>query len=452
MKIYNPATGTLITSLRSDSAKSVRKKYGILREGQKAWGRRTLAQRIARLKKYGRLLEKNKEELSRDLTLEVGKPLREACNEINGAISRLQFFLSHSKKWLSPERVHQTSGMKELLVFEPLGVTAHISAWNYPYLIATNVLVPALIAGNAVLYKPSEFSTLAGLHMQRLLRQAGVPPDVFQAVVGGGGQGKALVDLPLDGYFFTGSCRTGQSIAKALSGRRVPITLEMGGKDPLYVTEDIKDVDRVAAGAVEGSFYNGGQSCCAVERIYVHQKIYDAFVRAFLREVKKLRPGDPLREGTTLGPVTRRAHLAALTAQVKDAVRRGATLLAGGRPITGPGFFFEPTVLVKVNHTMRVMREETFGPVIGIQKVRNDEEALSLMKDTPYGLTASVYSRSEKRARRILEKLDVGTGYWNCCDRVSPFLPWSGRKNSGCGVTLSYLGIRAFVKPKAYLL
>jgi len=439
VKIINPATDELIREVDEETDAEIRKKYDTLKEGQKKWGATALDDRIACLKRFSDLLEKNKEELAKTLTSEVGKPIRESRNEIAGAVYRIQFFLQNSKKWLSPEQVNETAGTREVLAFEPLGVIANISAWNYPYLIAMNVIVPALIAGNAVLYKPSEFSTLSGLKMQRLLFEAGIPENVFQAVIGEGAAGRTLLKLPLDGYFFTGSYATGKAIAAALAGRLVPVTLELGGKDPLYVMEDV-DVEKAAANAVEGAFYNAGQSCCAVERIYVHEKIYEPFVKAFVEETKKL----------VLGPVTRPMQIQILSQQIQDALDRGAKLLTGGKPVGGKGNFFEPTVLTNVNHTMSVMKEETFGPVIGIQKVADDDEALRLMADTEYGLTAAVFSKSEERAKGILEKLDVGTGYWNCCDRVSPWLPWSGRKNSGLGATLSYLGIHAFVKPKGY--
>ncbi len=449
MKIVNPANGDLIREVEEDRDKDITSAFDALSKGQKVWGARPPETRIAALKRFSDLLETNKEKLAKTLTQEVGKPIREARNEIAGAIARVSFFLQSSQKWLSSEQVNEASGTHEVLAFEPLGVIANISAWNYPYLIAMNVLAPALIAGNSVLYKPSEFSTLSGLHIERLLFEAGVPQDAFRAIVGGASAGQALLKLPLDGFFFTGSYRTGHAIAASLSGRLVPVVLELGGKDPLYVMDDV-DIAKAAANAAEGVFYNCGQSCCAVERIYVHEKIYELFVKAFVEEAKKLKMGDPMDGTTTLGPVTRHAHLSHLSHQVKDALDHGARLLSGGKAIGGKGNFFEPTVLVDVTASMSVMREETFGPVIGIQKVKDDEEALKLMADTDYGLTAAVFSKDEARAKRILGQLNVGTAYWNCCDRVSPWLPWSGRKHSGFGVTLSYLGIQAFVKPKGY--
>jgi acyl-CoA reductase-like NAD-dependent aldehyde dehydrogenase len=229
----------------------------------------------------------------------------------------------------------------------------------------------------------------------------------------------------------------------------IKVQLELGGKDPIYVRDDV-DVKATAAAVADGAFYNTGQSCCAVERIYVHEKIHDAFVDAFVAEVRGYRMGDPADEATYIGAVTRRAQLAVLKQQVADAKRKGARARLGGRVVPGKGNWFEPTVLVDVDHTMRVMRDESFGPIIGIQKVANDDDAVALMNDSEYGLTAGVYTNDAKRARRILERLHAGSVYWNCCDRVSPRLPWSGVKHSGIGLTLSTYGIQTFSRPKAW--
>jgi acyl-CoA reductase-like NAD-dependent aldehyde dehydrogenase len=230
----------------------------------------------------------------------------------------------------------------------------------------------------------------------------------------------------------------------------VPCQCELGGKDPLYVAADIADIKSVAAGTADGAFYNNGQSCCAVERIYVHEKVYDNYIDEFVKEVKSWKVGTPTEEGAYIGPLSRKEQIDVLENQVADAVSKGATVLTGGKKINSKGYFFEPTVLVNVDHNMSVMKEESFGPVIGIMKVSSDEEAIRLMQDSEYGLTAAVYSADKKRAENILQQINTGTGYWNCCDRVSAALPWSGRKHSGFGVTLSHAGLRAFVKIKGY--
>jgi acyl-CoA reductase-like NAD-dependent aldehyde dehydrogenase len=230
----------------------------------------------------------------------------------------------------------------------------------------------------------------------------------------------------------------------------VPCQCELGGKDPLYVADDVKDVKAVAVATADGAFYNNGQSCCAVERIYVHENIYDRYVEEFTAEVRSYKAGLPNDEGVYIGPVSRKEQLKYLQEQIKDAVAKGAAVITGGKQKESKGFYFEPTILTNVTHSMSIMKDESFGPVIGIMKVKDDQEALELMQDTDYGLTASVYSCSQQRAENILRELNTGTGYWNCCDRVSAALPWSGRKASGFGSTLSYSGLRAFVKPKAY--
>jgi acyl-CoA reductase-like NAD-dependent aldehyde dehydrogenase len=328
-------------------------------------------------------------------------------------------------------------------------VVANISAWNYPWFVGSNVFVPALIAGNAVLYKPSEFAALTGLAIARLLHESGVPEDVFVPVVGAAEAGGALVAQPVDGVFFTGSVATGRRISQALAGRMVKVQLELGGKDPVYVCEDV-DVARAAASVADGAFYNTGQSCCSVERVYVHRAIFDAFVQAFVGEVKRFRRGDPMDEATYLGPLTRAAQVKVLEAQVADARAKGARVLVGGGRSEDPGHGFEATVLVDVDHTMAVMREESFGPVIGLMPAEDDRDAIRLMNDTDYGLTAGVFTQDRERARAILAQVRSGSAYWNCCDRVSPRLPWSGVGDSGVGLTLSRAGIEAFTRPKAW--
>lgn len=450
MKVINPADNKTIANLKEDGKKSIAQKLAILQAGQKKWAAVPLSKRVAIVQKFSQLLADNQEECANVLTSEVGKPLQQSRGEVNGARNRIKWLSEHAVQHLSDELMHEESGLKERIVYEPLGVVCNISAWNYPYLVGTNVFIPALLAGNAVMYKPSEFSTLTGLEIEKHLKKAGVPNDVFQVVIGGPAVGEALLEAPLDGYFFTGSYKTGMYIYQKVAPKMVPCQLELGGKDPLYVADDVKDLKAVAAGTADGAFYNNGQSCCSVERIYVHKKVYERYLNEFLDEVKSYKIGMPTEDGVYIGALTRNAQIELLERQVKDALKKGARLLTGGKRIEGKGNFFEPTVLAEVNHKMQVMREESFGPIIGIMKVDNDQEALALMQDTEYGLTASVYTSSEKRAEKMLSQINSGTAYWNCCDRVSGALPWSGRKHSGFGATLSAAGLRAFTKPKAY--
>jgi len=450
MDIINPATEALITTVEEDTAASTQEKYERTRQGQPTWYQTPIAERITTITRFSELLKNQANELAATLTQEMGKPLNQAHNELNGACGRIRYFVENSEKWLAEELVTEEEGLVEKIAYEPLGVIANISAWNYPYLVGVNVFIPALIAGNAVLYKPSEYTTLTGLKIGELLHQAGVPENAFQVVVGGGKVGQALLELPLDGYFFTGSNRTGHYIYETVAPKMVPCQMELGGKDPLYVPNDNANVTKTAQAAAEGAFYNNGQSCCAVERVYVHQAIYDEFLEAFAQEVQQFKLGDPEDDGVFIGPLARKEQVAVLEQQVQDALDKGAQLLTGGKKADRTGHYFEPTVLTNVNHQMQVMQEESFGPIIGIQRVANDNEAVALMQDTDYGLTAAVYCDTQEKAEAILAKIDSGSAYWNCCDRVSATLPWSGRKKSGFGSTLSYQGIRTFTKPKAY--
>lgn len=450
MNIVNPATQEVIATVTEDTAASVAEKFSKLKTGQKKWAKMPVKSRVEAILKFYDLLDSRKQELAETLTSEVGKPLQQSLNELNGARNRINWLATNAEKYLATDWMVESDGMGEKIVYEPLGVVCNISAWNYPYLVGTNVFVPALLAGNAVLYKPSEFATLTGLKIQELFYEAGVPNDVFEIAIGGGEVGKALLQLDFNGYFFTGSYNTGKFIYDTVAKKMVPCGLELGGKDPLYVAADVEDVKNIAIGTADGAFYNNGQSCCSVERIYVHEKVYDDYVKAFVEEVKSWKIGKPTEEGVYIGALTRPAQIEVLENQIKDALAKGAKLLTGGKKIEGKGNYFEPTVLTNVTNDMLVMREESFGPIIGIAKVKDDAEALALMNDTEYGLTAAVYSSSQAHAEQILSELESGTGYWNCCDRVSPALPWSGRKHSGFGSTLSHIGLRAFTQPKAY--
>ncbi len=450
MKIINPATEEVIREIEQDNKASIDAKLKALRAGQKVWAKKSVRTRLKAIEAFGKLVIENKDELAQILTQETGKPITQSRNEISGSLNRISHLSKNAEKWLQPEEFGMEGDTLELLYHEPLGVIANISAWNFPYNVGYNVFLYALVAGNSVLYKPSEYATLTGLKFKELLHRAGVPENVFDIAIGSGEVGQTLLESDLDGYFFTGSHKTGLHIAKNVAHKMVPVQLELGGKDPLYIMDDVGDVKKWAINAAEGAFYNAGQSCCAVERIYVHAKIYDEFVKYFVEEVKNYQIGNPEKADTFIGPVTREAQLEVILDQIEDAKKKGAEVILGGKGMDKPGYYMEPTVVTQTTHEMKIMMEESFGPIIGIQAVGSDEEAIRLMLDTPYGLTASVFSEDEQRAKTVLDQMNVGTCYWNCCDRVSPNVPWSGRKNSGMGHTLSYMGIRAFTQPKAY--
>jgi acyl-CoA reductase-like NAD-dependent aldehyde dehydrogenase len=449
VKVTNPATGGVIRELADDGAAEVARKHERARRGQRAWAARPYEQRAAAIRRFRDLLGERRDALARTLTSEMGKPITQSGNELDATPGRIDFFLETTPGVLRDETVLTRAALEEAITLEPLGVVANVSAWNYPYFVGTNVFIPALLTGNAVLYKPSEYATLTGLAIADLMREAGVPDDVFIAVTGGGETGAALVGQPLQAVFFTGSYATGRRIAAEAGGRLIRLNLELGGKDPVYVADDV-DAATAAASVAEGAFYNSGQSCCAVERVYVHEAVHDRFLDRFVQAVRGYVVGDPMDARTFIGPLARPAQVSLLERQVRDATAKGGRLLLGGQRIDRPGAWFEPTVVADASHQMELMREESFGPIIGIQSVGGDDEAVGLMNDTPYGLTAGVYARDRDRARRVLSRVNTGSVYWNCCDRVSPRLPWTGRGRSGMGSTLGRDGIRAFVQPKAW--
>ena len=449
LAIYNPASGALIAELPADDAASVAAKCLLARAAQPGWAATPLAERQACITRFRAAIVAELEPLAATMTRETGKPIAMSRSELNGLLGRIDFFLADVEAATARQTVFSESGMTEQIEHAPLGVVANISAWNYPWFVGGNVFIPALLTGNAVLYKPSEYAAMTGLAIARLLHGAGVPNDVFVPLIGGSAVGSALLQQKIDGVFFTGSHATGIKIAQAVGPRLVKLQLELGGKDPSYVCDDA-DPQTAAAALADGAMYNTGQSCCAVERIYVHEKIHDAFVVAFVATVKRFKIGDPMAESTYIGAITRAAQLDVLDAQVRDAQAKGATLLLGGQRLSGPGNWYAPTVLANVNHAMELMREESFGPLIGIQKVSGDEEAVRLMNDTRYGLTAGVFTPDETRAKTLLAQVHAGTLYWNCCDRVSPRLPWSGYGDSGIGLTLSSYGIQTFTRPRAW--
>ncbi len=316
LKILDPATGVVLAKVPEDGKAGVRAKYQRARAAQPAWAATPMKQRLAAIEGFRERVTQQHASLERTLTSEVGKPIKQSRNELSGLLGRIDFFLTEAARVLREERVHADAKLRleERISHEPLGVIANISAWNYPYFVGGNVFIPALLAGNAVLYKPSEFATLTGLYIAQMLVAAGVPEDVFIPVLGGRAAGEALLEAPIDGVFFTGSHATGESIGAKAGRRMIKVQLELGGKDPVYVCDDA-DVTIAAASIADGAFYNTGQSCCSVERIYVHEKIHDAFVAAFVAEVKGYRMGDPFDESH----LYRSDHAPAATRRAQEA-------------------------------------------------------------------------------------------------------------------------------------
>ncbi|PPQ85012.1 hypothetical protein CVT25_010401 [Psilocybe cyanescens] len=420
---------------------------------QKTWEKVPLDARIAIGRKFVDEFRKMSDEIPLELSLQMGRPVSQGAGEIRGFIERSEYMLSIAASSLADVTLETTDkpGFRRYIKRVPLGVVLVIAPWNFPYLVSVNSVLPAIISGNAVLLKPSPQTPLTAERFALALTRAGLPENVIQVVhLSPELTNQAINNPSIDFVSFTGSVQGGRSVAKT-SANAVGfkgVALELGGKDPAYVRADA-NLDYTVPELVDGAFFNSGQSCCAVERIYVHESIYDAFVEKFVENTKPYRLGDPTLKETNLGPVVSLTSAERIRKQVADAVAAGAKNLL-------PESFFPqakigttyvaPQVLVDVNHTMDVMKEETFGPVVGIQKVSSDDEAIRLMNDSPYGLTASIWTnandnpQSEEAFLRFVEELETGTVFLNRCDYLDPALAWCGVKDSGRGVSLSKFG------------
>ena len=307
----------------------------------------------------------------------MGKPLHQAEGEIAATASRIEWFIHNFEECTSLKTVHEANGVTERIGWDPLGTVLNISAWNYPYFVGSNVFAPALLTGNSVLYKPSEITPLTGIKIRELMIKSGLDKDLFQVVVGEGSVGQTLLEYPVDSVFFTGSYGTGKKIAKAVAGKMMKTTMELGGKDPAYVCEDAS-LEKVVDELASGVFYNAGQSCCSVERIYVHEGVYERFVELFYTKAMSLKVGDPMDSQTYMGPLARREQINFLDDQREDAVKKGAVeLISGGFDKDEKGWFYKPCVLLNTDHSMSIMKDESFGPVVGIMKVGSDERSSS---------------------------------------------------------------------------
>jgi acyl-CoA reductase-like NAD-dependent aldehyde dehydrogenase len=395
-------------------------------------------------------MEARAETIAEDIMRQMGKPLSQAKGEVNGMAQRWRHMLAIAKEALA-DIVLPKEGFERRIVKEPLGLVLDLPAWNYPLLTAVNAVVPAFLAGNAVIVKHSPRTPLTAEPFARAFADAGAPAGAVSAVFFDYARTERLVaDRRIDHVLFTGSVHGGHRIQAAARDRFLHVGLELGGNDPAYAAEDC-DVAKTVENIVDGAIYNAGQSCCAVERVYVHRSRYEEIVAACEPLVRAYILGDPRSSETTLGPIAQPAHPKELAAFVEDATRKGAQLVAGGHPTTvnGKGRFFEATLLRDVPQEADLMRRESFGPIVAIASVASDEEALAKMNASSLGLTASIWTRDRDRAARLARDLEFGTVYMNRCDALDPALPWTGVKDSGRGVTLSTLGFDALTRPKA---
>lgn len=445
----NPATGEIIERLQVDDRRTVHGAFRLLKKSQRAWGQTSLRERASILRRFSELLGDRQQEMARLLTREVGKPIRQARVELLEARWQVESFIGLALEDFEEEVWSRQEGTSQVLAREPLGVIAHISSWTSPYLTGVQAVVPALLMGNAVMYKPSEQAPSVGLATGDLLLEAGVPGDVLRVIVGDGQVGDFVLDERISAVFFSGTPATGRMVVEKLATKMIPRHLEMSGKDGVYICDDV-DVEKVARQVGSGAFYNCGQNASSVERIYVHERIYRHFLEALCEVVHSYEMGNPAEESTFIGPVAHKEQILALEYQVADALQKGARLLCGGRAGRGRGFYFDPTLLADADHRMLVMREKTPGPVVAVQCVESDEMARDRLDDSHFGLTAAVFSGDEDRALAILRSLEVGTAYWNGCTKFGALRPGSGLRHSGSKQNNGYDPIVNFARQKTW--
>jgi acyl-CoA reductase-like NAD-dependent aldehyde dehydrogenase len=388
-----------------------------------------------------------------ELTWQIGRPLRYSPSELRGFAERARFMIEAAPEALADLDVGEKPGFRRFIRHEPLGVVLVLAPWNYPYLTAVNSVIPALMAGNAVVLKHSDQTPLCAERLSEAAQKAGLPPDVLQHIHCSHADVARMIADPRIGFVaFTGSVAGGHAVERAARERFVGSGLELGGKDPAYVRADA-DLGHAVENLVDGAFFNSGQSCCGVERIYVHRDLYTAFVEGYVQLTKQYVLGNPLDPATTLGPLVRTRAAELVRMHIGEATQRGARALIDERAFAAskPGTpYLAPQVLVDVDHSMRVMREESFGPVVGIMPVSSDDEAVRLMNDSDYGLTASIWTRDEQAAVMLGDRIETGTLFMNRCDYLDPALAWTGVKDSGRGCTLSKLGYGYLTRPKSF--
>jgi acyl-CoA reductase-like NAD-dependent aldehyde dehydrogenase len=421
---------------------------------QREWKRVPVAERVAVCRRMLDWLLERADEIGKELTWQMGRPIFYSPLEIRrGFQERVNYMGGIAESGLADVVIEPKENFQRFIRRQPLGVVLVLAPWNYPWLASVNAVVPAILAGNSVILKISPQTPLVAERYGEALRAAGLPAGVFQYLhIDHDQVAEVIKDSRIGFVAFTGSVAGGHAVQQAASGRFIATGLELGGKDPAYVRPDAP-IEATVENLVDGAYFNSGQSCCAIERIYVHEDIYQNFLEAFVELTKKYRLGNPLDPETTLGPMARVDVADKARAHINDALRKGAKSLIDPRlfPVSKEETpYLAPQVLVNVDHSMLVMSEETFGPVVGMMPVRNDEEAIRLMNDSLYGLTASIWTTDREMALRIGDQIETGTWFMNRCDYLDPALAWTGVKDSGRGCTLSKLGFEAFTRPKSF--
>ncbi|WP_297367673.1 aldehyde dehydrogenase family protein [Acidocella sp.] len=445
----SPIDGAVVAKRQSATPEAAIAKVAAMRKAQKAWAARPLAERVALVRKATEIIGGQTERMARELALQMGRPIRYG-GEFRGFNERVSYMCDIAEASLKPMVIEDSPTALRQIAREPLGVVLVIAPWNYPYMTAVNTIAPALVAGNVVLLKHSEQTLMVGEHMAEAFHAAGIPADVFDNIfLDHAGSAALISGRHVNFVNFTGSVKGGAAIEQAAAGTFINVATELGGKDPAYIRHDA-NLDAAVDGAMDGAMFNAGQCCCGIERIYVHESLYDAFVEKAVAWVKALKLGNPLDQDTTIGPMANIRFARTVREHIAEAVAQGAIAHIPTMPADDGGAYVTPQILTNVTHAMKVMREETFGPVVGIMKVKDDEEAIALMNDSDFGLTASLWTEDTKAAEAIGARLETGTVFQNRCDYLDPALCWTGCKDTGRGAGLSVLGYLALTRPKSY--
>jgi acyl-CoA reductase-like NAD-dependent aldehyde dehydrogenase len=452
VKIKSPVDGSIFAERPVATDQAINAAVERAKAAQAKWVDVPIAERCTYMLAMLEALVGMTDEIVPELAWQMGRPIRYG-GEFGGVKERTQYMVEIAEQALKPVMAsNPKEGFRRYVKREPLGVVMVIAPWNYPYLTAVNTIVPALIAGSAVILKHAAQTLLVGERFQKAFDAAGLPKGLFQNVVMNHAQTEKLLGSgKIDHVNFTGSVAGGRAIEKAGAGTFMTMGLELGGKDPAYVLPDAK-LDHAIANLAEGAFFNSGQCCCGIERIYVHEKIYDDFVEGFVAESRNWTLGDPTDAATVMGPMAQARFADFIREQKAEALRKGATAhidMKVANDIAGSPYL-APEVLTNVDHQMSVMREESFGPVVGIMKVRGDEDAIALMNDSPYGLTASIWTNDIEHAATIGDRVETGTVFMNRCDYLDPALVWTGVKDTGKGAALSAIGFENLTRPKSF--
>jgi acyl-CoA reductase-like NAD-dependent aldehyde dehydrogenase len=453
IRVISPVDGEVYVERALAGDREIAAARDRAQRAQKEWRRVAVAERAAILSRAVDALVARRDEIAGELTWQMGRPIRYTPNEVRGFEERARYMIAVAAEALADVRVGDKAGFTRFIRKEPLGVAFVIAPWNYPYLTAVNAVVPALMAGNAVLLKHSAQTPLCAERMGEAFAEGGLPVGVFQHLHLSHDAAAGIIDSgQVDFVSFTGSVPGGHGVQEAASRRFLALGLELGGKDPAYVRPDA-DLDHAIENLADGAFFNSGQSCCAIERIYVHRDVYDRFVAGLVECARGYRLGDPSDPETTLGPLVRPAAADFVRAQVHEAVAAGARAHVDPKLFAkdaAGSAYMAPQVLTGVDHTMRIMTEETFGPAVGVMPVASDDEAIRLMNDSRYGLTAAIWTADEEAAIRIGDRVETGTWFMNRCDYLDPALAWTGIKDSGRGCSLSRLQYEHLTRPKSF--